>query len=200
MLRQRQHEKKNKKLETRVEGSTSSIKSGMSATMHAASGDSQDPVLSRRRSASPLLSSSRSSAQASQGEAPKMDLQNKSRRSQWIFLAVTSGACAAFNGVFAKLYVASSRCSLFHDTFLCIHGGKDISRGLTENEVEGEEEEVLFQYFGQLVQLLILADIFPRTTTELTTSFATSIANLVGLGNAEKFVEVIVRAVSSIDL
>jgi hypothetical protein len=31
-----------------------------------------------------------------------------SRKSQWILLAVASGACAAFNGVFAKLYVAFS--------------------------------------------------------------------------------------------
>jgi hypothetical protein len=32
-----------------------------------------------------------------------MDLQNMSRKSQWIILAVASGACASFNGVFAKL-------------------------------------------------------------------------------------------------
>jgi len=32
-----------------------------------------------------------------------MDLSNLSRQSQWIILAVASGACAAFNGVFAKL-------------------------------------------------------------------------------------------------
>lgn len=30
-------------------------------------------------------------------------LDTMSRRSQWIVLAVASGACAAFNGVFAKL-------------------------------------------------------------------------------------------------
>lgn len=36
-------------------------------------------------------------------EAAEMDLQNMSRKSQWIILAVASGACAAFNGVFAKL-------------------------------------------------------------------------------------------------
>lgn len=36
-------------------------------------------------------------------EDPEMDLQNMSRKSQWIILAVASGACAAFNGVFAKL-------------------------------------------------------------------------------------------------
>lgn len=32
-----------------------------------------------------------------------MDIGRLSRRSQWIVLAVASGACAAFNGVFAKL-------------------------------------------------------------------------------------------------
>ncbi|RDW69487.1 hypothetical protein BP6252_08507 [Coleophoma cylindrospora] len=68
--------------------------------------------------------------------AEEMDLSKASRKTQWILLAVASGACAAFNGVFAKL-----------------------------------------------------------TTTELTTSFATSIANLLGLGNGEKVVEVIVRAI-----
>lgn len=35
-------------------------------------------------------------------------------------------------------------------------------------------------------------------TTELTTSFATSIANLIGLAKVEKGVEVVVRAVSTI--
>jgi hypothetical protein len=38
----------------------------------------------------------------------EMDLSNMSRKSQWIILAIASGACAAFNGVFAKLYVHSS--------------------------------------------------------------------------------------------
>lgn len=64
-----------------------------------------------------------------------LDLENMSRKSQWIILAVASGCCAAFNGMFAKL-----------------------------------------------------------TTTELTTSFATSIANLIGLAKIEKGVEVVVRA------
>ena len=35
-------------------------------------------------------------------EAKKME--NLSSKSQWIVLALASGACAAFNGVFAKLY------------------------------------------------------------------------------------------------
>jgi hypothetical protein len=38
-------------------------------------------------------------------EDSNMDLSNMSRKSQWIILAIASGACAAFNGVFAKLYV-----------------------------------------------------------------------------------------------
>jgi hypothetical protein len=41
--------------------------------------------------------------QASQAEDSEMDLSSLSRKSQWIILAVASGACAAFNGVFAKL-------------------------------------------------------------------------------------------------
>ncbi|TVY12987.1 hypothetical protein LARI1_G008366, partial [Lachnellula arida] len=69
-----------------------------------------------------------------QEQEQEMEFKDLSRKSQWIALAVLSGACAAFNGVFAKL-----------------------------------------------------------TTTELTTSFATSIANLLGLGDGEKVVEVIVR-------
>jgi hypothetical protein len=31
------------------------------------------------------------------------NMENLSRKSQWIVLALASGACAAFNGVFAKL-------------------------------------------------------------------------------------------------
>ncbi|KAG0646275.1 hypothetical protein D0Z07_8386 [Hyphodiscus hymeniophilus] len=65
-----------------------------------------------------------------------MSYKNMSAKSQWIVLAVASGACAAFNGVFAKL-----------------------------------------------------------TTTELTTTFATWVANLIGLSNIEKGVEIVVRAV-----
>lgn len=42
---------------------------------------------------------------------PEMD--QASRKSQWIGLAVASGACAAFNGVFAKLYVPGDFFCLF---------------------------------------------------------------------------------------
>jgi hypothetical protein len=44
-------------------------------------------------------------------------MDNLSKKSQWIVLAIASGACAAFNGVFAKLYV-HTLFSLFI-TFLC---------------------------------------------------------------------------------
>ncbi len=43
--------------------------------------------------------------QARDGEE---DMENLSRKSQWIVLAIASGGCAAFNGVFAKLYVVLS--------------------------------------------------------------------------------------------
>ncbi|KAG9235825.1 hypothetical protein BJ875DRAFT_256061 [Amylocarpus encephaloides] len=70
------------------------------------------------------------------GRDAAMEFKDLSRKSQWIALAVLSGGCAAFNGVFAKL-----------------------------------------------------------TTTELTTTFATWVATLVGLGNGEKVVEVVVRGI-----
>jgi hypothetical protein len=42
-----------------------------------------------------------------EAEEPDTAMENISRKSQWILLAVASGACAAFNGVFAKLYVVA---------------------------------------------------------------------------------------------
>lgn len=38
-----------------------------------------------------------------ENEVEEHMMENISRKSQWILLAVASGACAAFNGVFAKL-------------------------------------------------------------------------------------------------
>ena len=38
-----------------------------------------------------------------QEDAAEMNYKNMSARTQWIVLALASGACAAFNGVFAKL-------------------------------------------------------------------------------------------------
>jgi hypothetical protein len=64
-------------------------------------------TLSGRRPSSPPPSYNTASAAIEEdAEGPKdadMNLQNMSRKSQWIVLAAASGACAAFNGVFAKL-------------------------------------------------------------------------------------------------
>ena len=35
----------------------------------------------------------------------QLEMNNLNKQSQWIVLAIASGACASFNGVFAKLYV-----------------------------------------------------------------------------------------------
>lgn len=40
-----------------------------------------------------------------QGDDNHSDDMSFTKRNQWMVLAVASGACAAFNGVFAKLYV-----------------------------------------------------------------------------------------------
>lgn len=74
----------------------------------------------------------------------------------WRSVAIASGACAAFNGVFAKLYADSS-----------------MSNG----------------------RIYVNVDIF-RTTDDLTSSWAESMADSIGLGVSEKSVEVIIRGVS----
>lgn len=40
------------------------------------------------------------------------DKMGWARQNKWIVLAIASGACAAFNGVFAKLYVGLVPCGL----------------------------------------------------------------------------------------
>ena len=47
-----------------------------------------------------------------QGEKKEEDMaiSDLSRKAQWITFALSSGACAAVNGVFAKLFVVSSMC------------------------------------------------------------------------------------------
>jgi hypothetical protein len=75
--------------------------------------DPRQPLLGSRDGATlsqrPLSSSSLD--QSPQEERTEDDetkeMENLSRKSQWIVLALASGACAAFNGVFAKLYVIS---------------------------------------------------------------------------------------------
>lgn len=90
-------------------------KSGHAAAMDAAD-DPRQPLLGARDNAAlsqrPLSSPSSQDHPSEEeriededDEARKME--NLSRKSQWIVLALASGACAAFNGVFAKLYVIS---------------------------------------------------------------------------------------------
>lgn len=72
--------------------------------------DRDDTTQSQRPSSQPpsynsisIPRDTRIDAEDAGGTATMMDLQNMSARSQWIILALASGACAAFNGVFAKL-------------------------------------------------------------------------------------------------
>lgn len=48
------------------------------------------------------------------GLSPKDDKMGWVRQNKWIVLAIASGACAAFNGVFAKLYVRTQSPRLTH--------------------------------------------------------------------------------------
>lgn len=53
-------------------------------------------------------STGKPASSSSSAAAPKMDSpESPSWRKHWMFFAVASGACAAFNGVFAKLWVLS---------------------------------------------------------------------------------------------
>ncbi|RQM08756.1 hypothetical protein DH86_00002468, partial [Scytalidium sp. 3C] len=97
--------------------------------------EEQQPLLNKVRAFVPDSPVSKKSTAEIVTVVEGMDTTKSSRHAQWISLAVASGACAAFNGVFAKL-----------------------------------------------------------TTTKLTTSFATSIADLFGLGDGEKIIEYIIRA------
>jgi hypothetical protein len=73
-------------------------------------GTRDDVALSQRHLSPPSSSQDQSPGVEHSAES----MENLSRKSQWIVLALASGACAAFNGVFAKLYVIfsfSSPCS-----------------------------------------------------------------------------------------
>jgi hypothetical protein len=60
-------------------------------------------------------------------EDGEMDLSNMSRKSQWIILAIASGACAAFNGVFAKLYVQETILEHYKSNIFCLSAVASIS-------------------------------------------------------------------------
>lgn len=88
----------------------SSPKRGHAAAIDALD-DPRQPLLGPRDGATlsqrPLsISSQDQSPQEERTEDDETkEMENLSRKSQWIVLALASGACAAFNGVFAKLYV-----------------------------------------------------------------------------------------------
>jgi hypothetical protein len=117
MLRQRP--KKFKKIlpQTTPESDTSSprrssrlSKNAVSVTMDTDTADDpRKPLLSSAKAGASLSghhpqdAPSSNNASSPAPEEEMLDLHNMSRKSQWIILAVASGCCAAFNGVFAKL-------------------------------------------------------------------------------------------------
>ena len=64
-------------------------------------GKSKDKSLLRRRKPDPLAPSEKA--------APKKMSQMLRKQPLWLLLAIASGSCAAFNGVFAKLLVPPFR-------------------------------------------------------------------------------------------
>ncbi|KPM43590.1 hypothetical protein AK830_g2966 [Neonectria ditissima] len=68
-------------------------------------------MVRRRQPAVPESSSTPSSSPSKSLPSPQ-EMPAASRRTQWVFFAVASGACAAFNGVFAKLATTEITTSL----------------------------------------------------------------------------------------
>jgi len=160
MLRQRQHETPGtKKPELSASKAPSpsayrtSSKTGVSTAM-VGSDSLREPLLKADpRDAAPLsgrppspTSPPQPPSLAVQEDAAKMNMQNMSRKSQWIVLAVASGACAAFNGVFAKLYVYVIPP---YDPFLHLPRSKksQISQQ-SEPEVDGAKASNVIECFG----------------------------------------------------
>lgn len=176
----------------------------------------------------PSYSSTLTEQDIAHESAEDMDLSKKSRKAQWIILAVASGACAAFNGVFAKLYVY---CLFPTQTVPPLYRQSGFDMGLTfrlfytffygfggfltktsdviyscrcETPLKGCSLPRTCPRTGgpngrcaNVTARESLTDgVTNRTTTELTTSFATWLANLVGLEDGEKVVEYVIRAVS----
>lgn len=89
-------------------------------------------------------------------------------KTPWLALAAASGACAAFNGVFAKLYI------LYLIPKPMVHK--------------------LMQHENVYTQLIS----FPSnssTTTSLTSAWSSAIASFFGLAPTNRFIEFSIRAV-----
>lgn len=82
-----------------------------------------DQALSERRATS---SSSTHVDASTSNEEEEDKMENLSKKSQWIVLAIASGGCAAFNGVFAKLYVISFFCTSSENSGMLFWGTEDI--------------------------------------------------------------------------
>ncbi|EPE25966.1 Multidrug resistance efflux transporter EmrE [Glarea lozoyensis ATCC 20868] len=63
----------------------------------------QNSTLTQRHNANPPPHRANTTPLFNKDRKEEMEFKDLSRKSQWIALAVMSGACAAFNGVFAKL-------------------------------------------------------------------------------------------------
>jgi hypothetical protein len=74
-------------------------------------GARDDAALSQRHLSSPSSQDHPEEERSVDEDDEASKMENLSSKSQWIVLALASGACAAFNGVFAKLYVISPLCS-----------------------------------------------------------------------------------------
>jgi hypothetical protein len=87
-----------------LESKTQKAKKVGKRTKNETSSTSTSPLLSGKEDSSQKAATESEQSQAG-GAGAEPEMENKSRKSEWIILAIASGACAAFNGVFAKLYV-----------------------------------------------------------------------------------------------
>ncbi|CZS88631.1 uncharacterized protein RAG0_00313 [Rhynchosporium agropyri] len=97
------------------------------------------------------------------------DMENLNRKSQWIVLALTSGGCAAFNGVFAKLTT----------TELTTTFSKSIANTISLGSVEGGVEVVVRATFFALNLIFngIMWTLFTKALARGTSTTQVSILN-----------------------
>lgn len=115
--------------------------------------------------------------------------EGPSAAQRWIVLAVASGACAAFNGMFAKLYVSElPLCSLASCLPCSFYGSYPLKCAV-------------LNMCSILVGYVFIDDTngadARRTTTELTKTIAGGVGEMLGLGSYPEAVEYIIRGVCS---
>lgn len=121
--------------------------------------------------AEPLLPPLISTQEPPSSSRPPSEKSILSLQSPWLALAAASGACAAFNGVFAKLCVSFKSFS-FSPRFWTADSCRRRCKKLTEGHT------------------------LYSTTTELTSSWSSAIATTIGLSASNRFIEFLIRAVS----